>query len=178
MMESRNRRRISRRRKKSVVPLSNLRTSDVVRTVVDQPRRLEELLNLLQDSDRSLRGRAAATLARLAESHPGRLTRILDRLKEGILDDSAYVRWHLAYAIGEVARRFPTKARGSLPELRACLEDENEIVRFFACKALEQFASRKPKLLVELFADGNSDIPSSIARLMQIKGSKSTVGSA
>ena len=41
------------------VPLSKLRTSEVVRTVVDHPRRLEELVNLLQDKERVIRGRAA-----------------------------------------------------------------------------------------------------------------------
>jgi hypothetical protein len=70
MTEPRIHPRVIRNRKKNPVPLSKLRTSDAVKTVVDHPRRLEELLRMLEDKDRGVRGRAAATIAKLSESHP------------------------------------------------------------------------------------------------------------
>src|SRR5512135_2934933 len=95
-------RRTTRSRKKNRVPLSKLRAAEVVRTVVDHPRRLDELINLLRDKERSIRGRAATTLTRLSESHPARLIRHIEALREGLGDDSAYVRWHLVYTLGRV----------------------------------------------------------------------------
>ena len=76
MTEPRPHRHVVRNRKKNTVPLYKLRTLDAVKTVVDHPRRLEELLRILEDKDRCVRGRAAATLARLSESHPARLLRV------------------------------------------------------------------------------------------------------
>jgi len=86
-------RRIVRNRKKNSVPLSKLRTSDAVRTVVAHPRRLEELLRMLEDKDRLVRGRAAVALTRLAESHPARLQRVAVRILEpGRLADAGTVK--------------------------------------------------------------------------------------
>ena len=63
---------------------------------------------MLDDSDRALRGRAAATLARLSEKHAGRLVRSVERLRDTLSDDSAYVRWHLVYTLGRVGARYPS----------------------------------------------------------------------
>jgi hypothetical protein len=163
-MEPRSQRRVSRNRKKSTVPLSKLRTSEVVRTVVDHPRRLAELLNLLEDKDRTVRGRAAATVARLSESHSGRLLRIVDRLTHNLGDESAYVRWHLAYALGWIGSSHPGRAGQFLAELGARLDDENGIVRFLACKALERIAQRKPQVVVDSFKAAKKEAPQAIAR--------------
>jgi len=171
MMEPRTHRRITRNRKKAV-PLSNLRTSEVVKTVVDHPRRIEELADMLEDNDRVIRGRAAATLARLSESHPGRVLRILERIKESLCDDSAYVRWHLAYTLGRVGLKFPTRSHGFLNELGARLEDENRIVRIITTKALGLVANRRPNLIQEHFQASKREIPSHIARILQSKSRK------
>ncbi len=94
-----------RNRKKNRIPLAKLRASDAARTVVDHPRRLEELLRMLEDKDRIVRGRASVALAQLAESHPARLLRVVARLSEMMADDSAYVRWHLLYALGRLGSK-------------------------------------------------------------------------
>jgi HEAT repeat protein len=164
MMEPRSQRRVSRGRKKSRVPLSKLRTSEVVRTVVDHPRRLQELLNLLEDKDRTVRGRAAATLARLSDSHSERLLRIVDRLRDNLVDESAYVRWHLAYVLGRVGSDFPSSAPRFLNELKARLDDENRIVKGIAGRAIEEIADRRPRLVQDLFETAKKDIPGSISR--------------
>jgi hypothetical protein len=170
-MESRTRRQVSRRRKKANIPLTHLHTSDVVRTVVDHPRRLGELLNMLEDADRSIRGRAAITIAHLSESHPRRLLRILDRLREGLADESAYVRWHLAYALGGVAERYPVRTISCcLKELAECMEDEHRIVRLFALRALEKLGQRKLQLLKEHFSEGQREIPSKLAKILRTDG--------
>jgi len=171
MMEPRTHRRIARGRKKRV-PLSNLRTSEVVKTVVDYPRRIEELVDMLEDKDRVIRGRAAATLARLSESHPGRLLRILERIKESLGDDSAYVRWHLAYTLGRVGLKFPARSQAFLNELSARLEDDNRIVRIITAKSLGLVAARRPHLIQDLFQANKREIPTHVARILRSKSRK------
>jgi HEAT repeat protein len=166
MTELRTHRRVVRNGKKNAVPLSKLRTSDVVKTVVDHPRRLEELLKMLEDQDRSIRGRAAATFARLSESHPARLLRVVARLKVFLTDESAYVRWHLVYALGKLGARFPSQALDFLGDLIIRLDDENRIVRILAGKALGQVAAIRPLMVEGLFQNLKKDIPPAVARLL------------
>ena len=161
---------ITRGRKKRTVPLSNLRTSEVVRAVVAHPRRLPELLNLLEDEDRTVRGRAAATLARLSESHTGRLVRVVDRLKDGLADESAYVRWSLSYALGRVGSIYPNKARRLLDGLSSLLVDENRVVRALACRALVRIAARKPQLVRDYFENSKREMPITVARSVKKSG--------
>ena len=167
MTEPRAYRRVVRNRKKSAVPLSKLRTSDAVRTVVDHPRRLEELLRMLEDKDRGVRGRAATTVARLGESHPARLLRVISRLREALADDSAYVRWYLVYTLGKLGSYSPSQARVFLGDLISRLDDDNRVVRAVAAKALIQVASRKPLLLEESFQNLKKEIPPSITRALR-----------
>jgi HEAT repeat protein len=166
-MKPRLHRSTSQSAKKNRVPLSKLRTSEVVRTVVDHPRRLGELVNLLQDKERAIRGRAATTLARLSESHPGRLLSHLERMRGGLGDDSAYVRWHLLYTLGQVISRFPGRTAFSLADVSARLADEDRLVRRFACRALEWVAARKPQLVQALFSANQDSMPPSLARIIQ-----------
>ena len=165
-------RRTTRSRKKNRVPLSKLRAAEVVRTVVDHPRRLDELINLLRDKERSIRGRAATTLTRLSESHPARLIRHIEALREGLGDDSAYVRWHLVYTLGRVVVRYPRRASFCLADVKSRLGDEDKVVRNFACRALEAVAARQPQLVQALFRSNKEEIPPSLAPLIQADGPK------
>jgi len=171
MMKPRSRRYVSRNRKKTLIPLSNLRTSEVVKAVVNHPRRLQELANMLDDRHRAVRDRAAAIVARLSESHPGRLVRVLERIKDALLDDSAYVRWHLVYCLGRIGSSFPTRSSRFLGELSLRLEDDNRIVRRLACQALARVAVRKPLLVKQLFEGNKKAIPTALARVLQQKKS-------
>jgi HEAT repeat protein len=134
---------------------------------VDHPRRLAELVGLLEDRDVVVRERAAATVARLAESRPERLVRAAERAKAVLADDSAYVRWHLAYALGRLALRFPARAAGFLPELAGCLEDENRVVRALSLRALADLAALRPKLVQEALAATKQGLPAPLARILQ-----------
>jgi hypothetical protein len=163
MMDVRSQ-RLSGNRKRNTVPLSSLRTSEVVRTVVEHPRRLGELISLLEDKDRAVRGRAAATVARLSETHAGRLVRIIDRLKEDLSDDSAYVRWSLVYALGHIAGNFPGRIQQVLLELTARMDDENRVVRIIASRAVQRLAASRPKLVKGLFESHKREIPELLAR--------------
>jgi HEAT repeat protein len=163
--------RVVRNRKKNTVPLSKLRTSDAVRTIVDHPRRLQELLWLLEDKDRGVRARAAAAVARLSESHPARLQRVMLRLCSGLVDESAYVRWHLVYSFGKIGSFCPIQCREFLRDLVLRLDDENRIVRSIACKALSQVADRRPDIIEEFFQALKREIPPTIARV--VRSSKS-----
>jgi HEAT repeat protein len=165
MTEPRPHRSIVRNRNKS--PLSKLRTSDVIKTVVDHPRRLEELLLMLEDKDRSIRGKAAAIIAQLAESHPNRLLRAIARLNEAFSDDSAYVRWHLAFALGELGSHYPAKAELLINEIAAKIDDENRIVRVISGKALAKIAERKPAMIETLFKNLKKEAPDSIMRALR-----------
>jgi len=174
MTEPRTHRRVVRNRKKSATPLSNLRASDVVKTVVNHPRRLEELLGMLEDKEAGARGRAAATFTRLAESHPARLLRAIARLKECLMDESAYVRWNIAYSLGKIGSRFSTHSGSFLKELASCLDDNNRVVRIMACKALIQVADRKPLIVEALFQSLKREIPQAVARSIRSSKTKST----
>ncbi len=167
MTEPRTHQRVVRNRKKSSVPLSKLRTSDAVRTVVDHPRRLEELLRMLEDKDRSVRGRAATTVARLSESHPARLLRVILRIREALADDSAYVRWYLVYSLGKLGSHSPSQAGAFLGDLVSRLDDSNRVVRAVASKALIQVASRKPLIIEEFFQNLKREIPPPLARALR-----------
>jgi len=175
MTEPRTHRRVVRNRKKNIVPLSKLRPSDAVKTVVDNPRRLEELIRMLEDKDRGVRGRAAATMARLSESHPARLIRVIIRLKDSLVDDSAYVRWNLSYTLGMLGSRFPAQSHGFLNDIVARLEDDNRVVRVLASKALGQVAARKPEIIEECFKGLKKEIPPSVARFFPRSRTKSRV---
>jgi hypothetical protein len=151
---------------KSGVPLSRLRIMDAVRSVLDNPRRLEELLIMLEDKDLCVRGRAAATMAHLSETHLARLSKISERLIERLSDDSAYVRWHLLYAMGQLGTHFPSCARTFPGQIIAHLDDSNRVVRIIASKVLLQMAARHPSIVEEFFANLKRDIPPVIARCL------------
>jgi HEAT repeat protein len=167
MTETKTHRHVVRNRKKNFIPLSKLRTSDAVKTVVDHPRRLQELMRMLEDKDRVVRGRAATTLARLSESHPSRLLKLITMLKEASCDDSAYVRWNLTYALGRLGAQFPARSSIFLGDLLTRLDDENRIVRILACKALAQVAVRKPLAIEELFKNAKKEIPPAVGRILR-----------
>jgi hypothetical protein len=166
MTEPRTHHRIVRNRKKSRVPLSKLRTSDAVKTVVAHPRRLQELLRMLEDKDICVRGRAAMAMAHLSDSHPARLIRVAVRLREALADDSAYVRWHILYTFGQLGVRFLAHSRLFLPELIMHLDDENRVCRIIACRGLGQVARRKPSIVEECFNSLKKDIPPALTRLL------------
>jgi hypothetical protein len=158
---------IVRGRKKSRIPLAKLRASDAAKTVVDHPRRLEELLKMLEDMDRSARGRAAVALAQLSDSHPARLLRVVARIREMMTDESAYVRWNLLYALGKLGSRYPMKSRSFLPDLIARLEDDNRICRVLAMRALGQVATRGPLIIEECFNSLKKEIPPAVSRILR-----------
>lgn len=167
-MKARSNRRASRNQK-SGVPLSSLRTSEVVRTIVDHPRRLDELVSMIEESDRRVRDRAAATLARLAESHPNRLLRVLERLAQVLSDDSAYVRWNLAFALGAVGARFPRRLPDFLPRLAERLDDENRVVRVMGARSLLRIAACHPKAVLDYFELTKRQMPPSLQRLLRAR---------
>ena len=122
---------------------------------------------MLEDKDRGVRGRSAATLARLSESHPARLLRLIATLRDAFSDDSAYVRWNLTYALGRLGAQFPARSYAYLNDLMTRLDDENRVVRILACKALAQVAAKKPSMIEELFHNSKKDVPPSIGRVLR-----------
>jgi HEAT repeat protein len=121
---------------------------------------------MLEDKDRLVRGRAAVALAQLSESHPARLLRVVIRLREVVTDDSAYVRWHLLYALGKLGSKYPMKSRAFLPDLISHLDDDNRICRVIAVRALGLVAARRPGLIEECFRNLKKEIPSAVSRIL------------
>jgi|GEM_PF-784626 len=160
-----------RKRKKRFTPLSNLMASDAVKTVSDSPHRLEELLLLLQATDRCFRDRAAATLAQLATLHPLRLIPFVHRLRDGLTDESAYVRWNLVYTLGMLCTQFPSRLQGVLPDIIRCLDDQNRIVRLLASKVLAQVAAHSPQTVEEMFLKIEKEAPPIVAHMLRNSGS-------
>lgn len=167
MTESRTRHRVCRSRKKKPVPLSRLRASDVLKLVLDDPRRLEELAGMLEDRDRAVRDRAAAALGQLADRHPERLRRLLARLAPALDDDSAYVRWHLVYILGSLGSRFDLDAADLIGSLAARLDDPNRVVRVTAVRSLARVAAGRPGEVEAFFAGQKREIPSAVARFIR-----------
>jgi hypothetical protein len=89
------------------------------------------------------------------------------RLREALGDESANVRWYLAYTLGTLAACFPAQSRGFLSDLVSRLDDSNRVVRSVACKALSQVAARKPLIIEEFFESLKREIPPSIARVLR-----------
>ena len=105
-------------------------------------------------------------MARLSETHPARLVRHVERLREALDDDSAYVRWHILYALGQVISRFSSRTAFLLPDIKGRLADEDRLVRGFACRALETVAACKPEVVREFFAAHPEEMPPSVARVL------------
>ena len=161
------RRHIVRNGKKNRVPLSTLRASEAVRTVVASPRRMEELLRMLEDKDRSVRGRAAVALAQLSESHPARLLRVSSRLREMLGDDAAHVRWHLLYALGRLMARYPRTAAALLSDIVARLDDENRVCRLMALRAVAPVAEKETPRIEEVYRELRKSIPPEVSRVLR-----------
>ena len=143
-----------------------MQTPDVVKIVLQYPRRLEELLDMLSDRDVAIRGRAAATLARLAESRPESLLSALPRLQEHIDDDSDYVRWHLVYTFGEISARVSASTREYWADIFAHMDDDSRIVRMIAGKAAAGLATKHPDAVEAFFKDTKRSLPPELARLL------------
>ena len=159
-------RRAENRREKRIVPLSRMQTTDVVKTVIRHPKRLEELLDMLGDRDLSIRGRAAATLARLAESHPESLLIAMPRLREHIDDDSDYVRWHLIYAFGEIGARVQESEHEYWAVVFAGMDDSSRVVRMVAGKAAARLAAKYPDDVASFYRDIQRPAPRELVKLL------------
>jgi hypothetical protein len=155
---------LTRNRKNNNIPLSKLLTVDAVKTVLDNPQRIEELLVMLEDKELRIRGIAAATIAHLSESHPARLLTLSERFQEYLDDDFAYVRWHLVYALGRLCAYFPSCDRVLLGRIIAHLDDPNRLVRVITNKVLVHLAVRHPLIIEEYFSNLKQEIPPSISR--------------
>ena len=152
--------------RKRITPLSRIQTQDVVKTVLKNLRRLEELLDMLGDKDISVRGRAVATLAQLAESRPESLLKTLPRLREYMDDDSDYVRWHLVYVLGEISARLSEPTQECLADIFTRMDDDSRIVRMFAGKAALRLAAKHPDAVAAFFKDIQRPVPPKLAKFL------------
>lgn len=163
MKEKNARTGIVRKQHRVHVPLYALKTSEAVEILSNYPRRLEELWGLFADRDRTIRQRAAAALAQLASLRPAALMRSEHRMRELLEDESAYVRWHSAYAVGRLIAGDRARMKRWIPDLAAALEDQNGIVRAVAARILRRVAAHDFQTLREEFQRMGREIPSVVA---------------
>ena len=121
---------------------------------------------MLGDSDLSIRGRAAATLARLAESRPESLLKAMSRLMEYVNDDSDYVRWHLVYAFGEIGTRVSTPTQKYWAGVFSGMDDDSHIVRIVAVKAAARLAAKYPDIVSAFFRDIQKPVPPELVKFL------------
>lgn len=121
---------------------------------------------MLGEKDLVLRGRAAATLASLAETRPERLVKALPRLRECLGDDSDYVRWHLFYALGALGARFPVATREYWRDIFAGMEDGSRVVRLVAGKASARLIAGDPEAVAAVYREARREVPPEIAALL------------
>jgi HEAT repeat protein len=134
---------------------------------------LEELIDMLGDNDLSIRGRAAATLSRLAEADPKNLLDAIPRLREHMDDDSDYVRWHLVYAFGEISVRVSTPTREYWGDVFTGMTDDSHIVRAIAGKAAARLAEKHPDAVAAFFREMQRQVPPELAKYLP---AEATVG--
>lgn len=159
--------RIARKRRQINVPLKALTTADAVKIISDFPRRLEELWDLFEDRDRTIRQRAAAALAQLVCLQPAALKRSEYRIKELLLDESAYVRWHVVYTVGNLIGGNRVRMKRWIPDLVLPLEDPNGIVRAAAVKVLARLAAQDSQIIDETFQAMGQEIPPVVAEALK-----------
>jgi hypothetical protein len=163
MKEKKARPRIARKQHRVNVPLCSLKTSDAVKILSASPRRLEELWELFEDRDRTIRQRGAAALAQLACLQPATLRRSGHRIRELLQDESAYVRWHALYAVGQLVAGDRARMKSWIPDLAGTLEDPNGIVRAMSAKMLTRAASRDPRIIDEAFQEIGRETPLTVS---------------
>jgi hypothetical protein len=151
--------RIARKRPPVNVPLYALKTSDAVKIISGSPRRLEEFWDLFEDRDRTIRQRAAAALAELVCLKPAALARFEQRIRDLLMDESAYVRWHAVYAVGCLIGGDRARMKRWIPDLTPPLEDQNSIVRSMAANVLARVAARDSQIIVEAFQEIGQEVP-------------------
>lgn len=170
MTKTGRRERVARRWRPSTGPLANLRAAEAIRTVVECPHRLAELIGILVDGDLRLRSWAAAAIASLAVSHPERLLRHLALLSAAASDPLAHVRWNLAFALGKICARFPGQSKPIIPVLLAQLKDSHPVVSAMARYNLAEICRVGPHMVSRLVAAGEHLVPDWLSEILHRAG--------
>jgi hypothetical protein len=122
------------------------RVDEVVRLVLNAPRRFPELIKCLSDENPVVRMRAADA----AEKVSARKPRLLDRHKGELLGllseaDEIELRWHLAAMVARL-RLTPPERRRAVTAFYRYLNDRSSIVKTFALQGLADLARDEPGL--------------------------------
>lgn len=170
-MAKRGRRQsVAGRRRSSETPLISLRPLEVLKTIVERPHRLGELVGILGERDWKLRGRAAVTIARLSESHPGCLLTHLRSLTDAANDESAHVRWNLTFALGKICCSFPDQSESAIASLIMHLRDTDVIVRAISGYALAEVARTRPDSVMRSISGSEQALPDWLGGILKRNG--------
>ncbi|HEY6943566.1 MAG TPA: hypothetical protein VI431_00395 [Candidatus Acidoferrum sp.] len=122
------------------------RCNDVVKLVLDAPRRFAELLPCLWSDDPIVRMRAADAAEKVSVVKPELLKPYKAELL-GLLTEAEQIelRWHLAQMIARLPLTQGERRRAA-DVLQLYLEDRSSIVRTFALQALADISRNDPEL--------------------------------
>jgi hypothetical protein len=146
------------------------RSNEVVRLMLNHPRRFRELIECLWHEDPVVRMRAADAAEKVSVKKP----RLLDDYKAellGLLAEAKQIelRWHLALMVPRL-RLTATERRRAAEALQRYLEDRSSIVETFALQGLSDLAQNdarlrsKTKRLVEAAAQSGTPAMKARAR--------------
>jgi HEAT repeat protein len=140
--------------KKEVEELVTTYQVDRILSVAGEDGKLiRNLQRLLYSGDDLSRQRAADVLGQVsavvAETDPGTISKLLQRLFTAI-DDTAAFTWGAFEAVGEIIRNKPELFAGYLPQLYRYLAHEAK--RFQALQAVARIASTRPDLIGKVSA--------------------------
>jgi len=117
--------------------------TEVVRFVLDNPARLDELFDCLFNNDEIVRMRAADALEKICQQNPDWVTPYIDRLlTEVAAIEQPSVQWHLAQMIGELTLSDAQQAK-AVDILKHNLEYATDwIVLNYTLEVFAQFARK------------------------------------
>ncbi len=129
---------------------SDGQANDVADFVIDNPSRLNDLLEGLQDTNAVIRGRTAHAIERISRTHPEWL---IDHLHKFIAltyeDQLPFVKWHLAMTLGNLAV-LNKETKAIVNTLLDLVDDSAVFVKSWAITCLVIIGRRYPDYRQEI----------------------------
>jgi hypothetical protein len=148
------------------------RVREISKWILDRPRRIPGLIELMWDDDPGVASRAADVLERITHDPSPAIRRAVQEYKEeliGLLPDAAYakLRWNLALTLPRLTLTIP-ECRRIAAVLQSWLDDKSSIIKTAALHGCAQLTRQDPGSLAEVLdllrVCGRSGTPAMRAR--------------
>jgi HEAT repeat protein len=135
---------------------SDGQASDVADFVIDNPSRLSDLLEGLQETNNVVRGRTAHAIERISRTHPEWLIDYLPNFIAMTYQDQVpFVKWHLAMTLGNLTV-LDKEIEAIIAALLDLLNDPAVFVKSWAITCLVIIGKRYPDYRQEIIERINS----------------------